>query len=254
MIHTEIYFLIGLVLILINIIFVILTIKLHREDFYFDTEDEVNEFPYGFKLIGFFVSLIVFFFCFLVEYLFSNSLTFLIVPVVIAYPLFYYFMFICNGIESRQLHKKEFFLTMFALVSLFYLLSIPFSEDVSLSHQIELIITTNIPLLELIIIAYVHLLLYVIFLNIILYFDAFNYLIKTNSISSQLFRKQHSILTIVAFTISGYIASAILNGQFLIYPETFDFDKFQNIILIYQIFLSSVTIILALNKVKKTLN
>lgn len=230
----------------------ILTKKLCREDFYFDTEYETKEFPYGFKLLGIFVSLFVLLLCFMVEYLFSSTLTFLLVPVVIAYPLFYYFMFICNGIESKHLHKKQFFFTMFALVSLFYLLFIPFSENVSLSHQIELIITTNIPLLELIIIAYVHLFLYVILLNIILYFDAFNYLIKTKAISSQLFRKQHSVLTIIAFVISGYIAAAILNGQFLIYPETFDFDKFQNIILIYQIFLSSVTIILTLNKAKTT--
>ena len=34
-------------------------------------------------------------------------------------------------------------------------------------------------------------------------------------------------------------------------PETFDFNRFQNIILIYQIFLSSATILITLNNIKK---
>ena len=85
----------------------------------------------------------------------------------------------------------------------------------------------------------------------VLYFDAFNYIIKKQDISRQQFRKQHSKLSIISFIVSGYIASMILNGQFLKFPSTFDFNKFQNIILIYQIFLSSIAILITLNNTEK---
>jgi hypothetical protein len=247
----KIYFLIGLGLILINVVCLILTLKLKREDFYFDNKYETEKFPYGFKLVSIIISVIVFVFCFIIEYLSSNCLPFLLIPVIIGFPLYYYFMFITNNTKSEHLHKKEFFGNMFALVSCFYLLFIPLAADVSLSHQLSLIISTNLPLLELAMIIYVHLFIYVVVLNIILYFDVFNYVIKKNSISSQEFRVQHSVLTLVAFIISGYISSIILNGQFLTYPDDFDFEKFQNIILIYQIFLSSITILISLNRKNK---
>lgn len=247
----EIYFLIGLCFIALNIICLILTFKLQREDFYYDSNVEIKEFPYGFKLLGIILSLLVFIFGFIIEYLSSNSLPFLLIPILIGYPLYYYFMFICNTTKLENLYKKEFFATMFALVSLFYLLFVPLAKDVSLSNQLGLIISTNFPLLELVMIIYVHLFCYAIALNIVLYFDTFNYTIKKQKISSQQFRKQHSTLSIIAFIISGYISSIILNGQFLTYPETFDFNRFQNIILIYQIFLSSATILITLNNIKK---
>ena len=243
----EVYFFIGLFLILLNIICVILTFKIKREDFYFDSSVETKEFPYGFKLIGIILSLIIFIFGFIIEYLSSNSLPFLLIPVVIGYPLYYYFMFICNTTKLENLHKKEFFAIMFALVSLFYLLFTPLAKDVSFSNQLNLIISTNLPLSELIMIIYPHLFCYVMVLNVVLYFDTFNYIIQNQKISSQQFRKQHATLSVVAFIISGYIASILLNGQFLIYPETFDLNRFQNIILIYQIFLSSSAIMITLN-------
>lgn len=247
----EIYFCIGLVFIFINIVFVILALKLKREDFYCDSKFDTKDFPYGYKLLGLLISLIVFIFGFVVEYLSSNCLPFLLIPLIIGYPLYFYFKFICNYTKPENLHKKEFFVTMFALVSLFYLLFCPLAEDVSLSHQLSLVISTNLPMLELVMIIYIHLLVFVVALNIVLYFDAFNYVIKKQKISSQQFRQQHSSLTIIAFIISGYISSIILNGQFLTYPSDFNFDKFQNVILIYQIFLSSVAIMLTLNNAKK---
>ena len=247
----EIYFLIGLVLIFFNIVCIILTAKLNRNEFKYDSKNEIEEFPYGFKLVGIIFSILVFLFCFIIEYLCSNCLPFLLFPVFIAYPIYYYFLFICNFINHKNIHKKKFFYTMFALVSLFYLLFIPFAKDVSLNYQLSLIISTKLPLLEIVMIIYVNLFIYAIVLNIILYFDTYNYIIKKQDISSQQFRKQHSRLSIVAFIVSGYISSIILNGQFLNYPETFDFNKFQNIVVVYQIFLSSITILITLNNIKK---
>lgn len=247
----EIYFLIGLCFILFNIIFIILTSKLKRSEFIFDTKFETAEFPYGFKLVGIIISIIIFIFGFIIEYLNANCLSSLFIPGFIGYPIYYYFLFICNHTKPEHIRKKEFFYTMFSFVSLFYLLFLPLAKDVSLSYQLSLIISTNFPLLELVIIVYVNLFVYALLLNIILYFDAYNYIIRKKNISSQLFRKQHSLLSIIAFIISGYIASIILNSQFLTYPTSFDFNKFQNIILIYQIFLSSITILISLNNIKK---
>lgn len=246
----HIYFFIGLILILINIIFIVLTCKLKRNDFKYDNKFKTKEFPYGFTLIGVIVSILVFIFGFIIEYLCSNSLPFLLIPVLIGYPIYYYFLFLCNFTKLKNLHKKEFFCTMFALVSLFYLLFIPLANDVSLSHQLNIIISTHLPLLEIIIILYVNIFIYIIFLNIILYFDVYNYVILKKDISSQQFRQQHSTLSIAVFIFSGYIASILLNSQFIIYPDYFNFEKFQNIILIYQIFLSSVSILISMNKAK----
>ena len=245
----EVYFFIGLFLILINVVFIILTLSLKRNDFFVDKTTE-KQFPYGFKLLGIIISLIVFAFCFVIEYLSSHCLPFLIFPVVISYPLYYYFIFICNVTKPENLHKKEFFPVMFGLVSAFYLLFLPLANDVSLNYQINLIISTQIPLLELVIIFYIHLALFVLLLNIVLYYDAYNYIIKKQEISSQQFRKQHSALCIISFIVSGFITSIVLNGQFLTYPDNFNFDKFQNIILIYQIFLSSATIMLSFKNSK----
>lgn len=246
----EFYFLIGLFFIVLNMICLILVFKLNREDFYYDSNIETKEPPYGVKLLGIILSLIVFLFGFLIEYLSSRCLPFIIIPVIIGYPLYYYFMFICNTSRLEKLHKKEFFSMMYALVSLFYLLFIPLAKDVSLNNQLSLIISTNFLFLELAIIIYVHLFCYAIVLNAILYFDTFNYVISKQKVSSQQFRKQHSTLSIIAFIVSGYISSIILNSQFLTYPETFDFNRFQNIILIYQIFLSSAAILITLNSSK----
>ncbi len=140
---------------------------------------------------------------------------------------------------------------MFGLISLFYLLFIPLAEDISLSHQLELIISTNIPLLELIIILYVHFFVYALALNIVLYFDFYNYVIRKRRITSHIFRRQHSILSLAAFILSGYIASIILNGHFLKYTENFNMNNFQNIILVYQLFLSLVAILIKINSKKE---
>jgi len=250
----DIYFLIGLCFILLNIIFMILTSKLKRNEFIFDTKFETAEFPYGFKLIGIIIAIIIFIFGFIIEYLNANCLPSLLIPAIIGYPIYYYFLFICNHTKLENIRKKEFFYTMVALVSFFYLLFLPLAKDVSLSYQINLIISINIPLLELIIIIYVNLFIYAMLLNIVLYFDAFNYVIGKNDISCQEFRKQHSLLSIIAFIVSGYLTSILLNGQFLNYPENFNFDKFQNIIVIYQLFLSSITILITLNNIKKIKN
>lgn len=247
----EIYFLLGLILILFNIICIILTTKLKRNEFCYDEKNKIREFPYGLKLIGIIVSIVIFVFCFIIEYLCSKCLPFLLIPVLIGYPIYYYFLFLCNRANCKNIHKKEFFYTMFALVSLFYLLFIPSAKDVSLNYQLNLIISTELPLLELIIIIYVNLFIYAIFLNIILYFDFYNYMIRKQDVSSHQFRRQHSILSISAFILAGYISSVVLNSQFLTYPISFDFNKFQNIILIYQIFLSSAAVLLSLNNTKK---
>ncbi len=246
----EIYFLVGLGLIFINIICIILTYKLKREDFFNDESFEDKNIPYGFQLLGIILSLIFFIMGFVSEYLSSNCFPTLLAPILIGYPIYYYFMFVSKTKNSKYILKKEFFTMMFALVSIFYILFLPLANDVSLSHQIELIISTNLPFLEIVIILYIHCFIYAILLNLILYYDFYNYVLRKNSISKQQFRKQHSILTIVAFIVAGYLASIILNGQFLIYPESFNFDKFQNIVLIYQIFLSAVSIMISFNNLK----
>jgi hypothetical protein len=108
-----------------------------------------------------------------------------------------------------------------------------------------------LPLIEIVIILYVNLFVFNILLNFLLYFDVYNYVIKKDSISCQQFRKQHSVLALSSFILAGYISSIILNGQFLTYPNDFDFGKFQNIILVYQIFLSAITILISLNGTRK---
>lgn len=101
-------------------------------------------------------------------------------------------------------------------------------------------------------ILYVNLFIYAMILNIVLYFDAYNYIIRKRDVTSQNFRKQHAKLSIVSYIISGYIASIILNSQFLKFPSEFNFDKFQNIIIIYQIFLSSIVVLLTLNNKERS--
>lgn len=246
----EVYFFIGLFLMVINIICGVLVNKSKCEDFYYDKEEESENDLYGLKLVGIIFSIIVFAFGFFIEYLCAGGFVTIFVPIFMGLPIYYYFMFICNSIDLKDLSKKDFFTSMFWLVSFFYMLFIPLAEDVSLSHQISIIISSNIPLLELAIIIYVHLFVYAVVLNVILYFDIYNYVVKKRKISSQHFRRQHSTLSILGFIFSGYISAIILNGQFLNYPEGFLFERFQNIILVYQIFLSSVVILKKINNKK----
>lgn len=144
----EIYFYIGLILIVFNVVFIILTNKLKRSDFIYDEKVIIEEFPYGFKLLGVIIAILIFIFCFIIEYLSSGFLSFFLLPLVIGYPIYYYFLFICNHLNLKNLHKKEFFNILFALVSLFYFLFFPFAEDVSLNYQLNLIISTKLPLME----------------------------------------------------------------------------------------------------------
>lgn len=243
----KIYFYIGIIFIVFNVLLIILTRKYKYSEFTNDENDILTS-PYGLKLIGIIFSIIIFLLCFVIQFLSSGFFITLLLPVIIVYPLYYYFRFLCNTLDVSNIKKKEFFTTVYLLLSIFYLLFFPLGDDLSLNDQIKLIISFDFPLCEIIIIIYIHFICYAILLNIILLFDGYNYILKKKEISIQKFRKDHSNLSIIAFIISGYISSIILNSQFIEYPFVFDFDRFQNIILIYQIFLGSVSIMKSLNK------
>ena len=82
----KIYFYIGIIFIVFNVLFIILARKYKYCEFTND-ENETLTSPYGLNLIGIIFSIIIFLLCFVIQFLSSGFFITLLLPVIIVYPL-----------------------------------------------------------------------------------------------------------------------------------------------------------------------
>ena len=117
----DIYFYIDLAMIVLNIICIVIIKRVNANNIKEDNFSITKKFPESFNLIGLVVFIIVVAMCFLIEYLNSLFIFSVFLPILVVFPIYSYYRFICGLYEDTNKNIYSVMKNNFFLTSLFYL-------------------------------------------------------------------------------------------------------------------------------------
>ena len=116
----DIYFYINLAMIVLNIICIVIIKRVNANNIKEDNFSITKKFPESFNLIGLVVFIIVVAMCFLIEYLNSLFIFSVFLPILVVFPIYSYYRFICGLCEDTNKNIYSVMKNNFFLTSLFY--------------------------------------------------------------------------------------------------------------------------------------